>query len=120
MALGGFLIALAVIFMAMYFASEQVQKYLYDDNVDGLWWRCLASAVPLAGLLVARPVDFTHMFTDAIGWTLVHAVVWSFLYWRPLCYLFWHAVSMGVLSALLFAPLVTMAIQSFMKKSVTL
>ena len=100
MALGGFLIALAVIFMAMYFASEQVQAYLYDQNVDGLWWRSLVSAAPLAALVAWRPVDFNHMFTDMIGWTLVHAAAWSLLYWRPIRYLPWHAVSMGVLSAL--------------------
>jgi hypothetical protein len=114
----GFAVAYPIVVIAILILTEQVQRYLYDDLVSGLWWRASVGGVPLAALIVYAPLQLDTMFTELtqFGWVLVHAAAWSFIMWQPIRFLTPHAAAVGILCAMLLGPLVTMAVESFKTK----
>ena len=105
-------LALFIIYAALFFATEQIQQYLYDQVVTGLWWRAMVSATPLAVLLVAHPMRMDTMFTEQFGWTVLQALSWFAVLWIVCRYLVPHALLVGVVLFVTLAPLTTMAVDS--------
>lgn len=112
----GFIVCAAlawfIIYAALFFATEQIQQYLYDQVVTGLWWRALVAAAPLTILLVAHPMRMDTMFTEQAGWLLLQAAAWFAVLWIICRYLAPHALLVGVVLFALLAPLTTMAVDS--------
>ena len=113
-------LASVILYFAILVVTEPVQRYLYDDVVSGLWWRSAVAAVPLAALLVALPLHFNKMFTEKPHYTLAHMAIWPLLMCRPIRFLIPHAIFVGILLAVLLGPLVTMGLDSYLKRVVSL
>lgn len=107
-----FVAAAGLLFVVIYLVSDSAQKYLYDDVVDGLWWRSLVAALPLAALQLLWPVRLEEMFITTLHWTILQAVAWFVVFWSICRYMVRHAAFVGIVSFFLFSWMVTMAVDS--------
>lgn len=107
-----FVTAWALVYLAVYFVSESAQKFLYDRTLDGLWWRALLGALPLAALILWAPVRFEDMFTASFVTTFLQLVAWSLIFWLALGYQAPHGITVGGISFLIMSTFITMALDS--------
>ena len=94
------------------------QRYLYDQVVDGLWWRSLVGAVPLGLLLYQFPVRMDTMVADFTRITvlIIQVAGWVLVLWLLCRYQAQHAIFLGVVCFFLFALLITLGLDSLAKK----
>lgn len=107
-----FAAAWAMVYLVVYLFSERAQMFLYDRTLDGLWWRALLGALPLAALLLWAPVRFEDMFTSSLLTTLLQLVAWSLVFWLACGYEASHGITVGGISFLITSTLLTMALDS--------
>lgn len=109
-----FLVATAMFFLLLYLISDTAQKFLYEQVVDGLWWRALVSAVPLAILILLFPCRLDTMFTESPWGTMLQAVGWYLTLWLVCQYQHAHALVLGLAGSALSSWMVTMAVDSLL------
>ncbi|MFO0946894.1 MAG: hypothetical protein U1D30_13275 [Planctomycetota bacterium] len=109
-----FLVATTMFFLLIYIISDTAQKFLYDQVVDGLWWRALLAAIPLAILIVLFPCRLDTMFTENPLGTLFQAVGWYLTLWLICQYQNVHALVLGLAGSALCSWMVTMAVDSIL------
>ena len=113
-----FVIVTFLYFLILYLISDSAQNFLYDQVVDGLWWRCLVSAVPLALLAMVFPCRLDTMFTESPLGLLLQGVAWYLLLWLVCQYQNVHALVLGIIGAALCSWMATMAADSLLGPSV--
>jgi hypothetical protein len=101
-------------FMIVFLVSDTAQPFLYDQVVDGLWWRSLLVAFPLALFAIWFPVRFDTMFTESPLGILFQAVGWYLGLWLICQYQNVHALVLGVTCAALCSWMATMAADSLL------
>jgi hypothetical protein len=109
-----FLIVAFLYFMLLFLISDSAQPFLYDQVVDGLWWRCLLSALPLALLAILFPVRLDTMFTESPWGLLLQCVAWYLTLWLICQYQNVHALVLGITAAALCSWMATMAADSLL------
>ena len=114
MPLIAFIASTFVLFAIFYLISELAQKFFYDDVVDGLWWRALVCAVPLAFVVVRFPLAIDTMFTEQPHITIPLAILWFLMFWLVFRFQVAHAAMLAPALFLIVTPLLTIGLQSFL------
>ena len=112
MSIMGILVAWGILGVIIYVVADTGQGYLYNGAADGLWWRAIVTALPLAALLLKFPCSLDVMFTDYLLGTIFQPLAWFLLFWLVCQFHAGHAAIVGVTSFFLFGFIVTMALHS--------
>lgn len=118
MFLVAFLIATLLYFLLLFSALDPAQRFLYDQVVDGLWWRSLLSAAPLGLLAILFPCRFDTMFTEQPLGLVFQVLGWFLVLWLICQFQRVHAFVLGLVGAALFTWMVTMAADSLLGPTV--
>lgn len=108
-------IAIAITYVVIYMVSDSGQKFFYDQVVPGLWLRAFICAIPLGLLMYVFPFRFDDAFLTGLHWILLQMAAWCLLLHFVCQFHRGHAIIVGSVSYLLFAWVVTMALDSLNK-----
>ena len=107
-----FLVTTAMVYALVYLVSEQIQQNLYNQPVEGLWWRALLGSIPLGLLLMWYPSRLDEMVLTSPHWALLQIVVWFVVFWLVLGYHRGHAAVAGAVMYLVAGFLISLAMDS--------
>jgi hypothetical protein len=108
-------IAVAFVFMIVFLVTESAQNYLYDQVVDGLWWRALLAAAILGFAMAKFPLQLDNIYEQSIWPILGQAALWFLVFWLACRYQLGHGFAVGVLIYLITVWFYSIAMSSLAK-----
>jgi hypothetical protein len=107
-----FLVYWMIFFVVCYVVVDYAQKYLYDEATPALGLKLALGTLLFAILATWLKPSFDTMFTSAIAWTAIQALVWMGVFILVFRFHPHHGAGLGLATMVLVTGLAALAIDS--------